>query len=271
MEQLLSCKVKVTHFSYVYRADGNVIPFINFGPAIAIDEDRVITKLPIACLDEKSDFKFSMNDELLITISSRDLPLVKVVSRVTDNHPTDLREPVCPICGAPLLNSSAQHSIGCCVNLACKAQTLNNCINLLASLGLYSQGQTLRVLTTCLNNGKLRDPVDVFLLDVKDIVTDLISDSQARAFIHYIHSVRGHATLEQVLRGLNIPGLTTDSIEKICLLFKARGYTLLDIDKLFDEEELEPIKDIDWTAWLDFISVADNKAIVKQLCTILHV
>jgi len=271
MEHQLSCTVRVTHFSYVFRADGNVIPFINFGPAIAIGGDKVITKLPVACLDDKSDFILSSDDELRITIGSRERPLVKVISRVADMRPTDLTAPVCPVCGSPLLNSDAQHSIGCCVNLACKAQTLNNSISLLSSLGLYAQGQTLRILTACLNNGKLRDPVDIFLLDVHDIATDLISDAQARAFIRYIHSVRGHISLTQILRGLNIPNLTADVIEKMNLVFNARRYTLLDIDKFFDAEVLESIRGIDWSPWTDFISVADNRVILKRLCTILHI
>lgn len=256
-------EVDVTKVTYVLHADGTVDPYIHFKPTVMLPNNVMLSKIPTWDIDSASDIEIAQGDKICISVSEYNTPLVKIVVP-SDQRRFDILPDVCPMCGSPLI----QHR---CLNRACGAQMYHTVLMLLSALGLSLQGSTLKIIDLLLSGNKINNPADVFLFSWRDVCFDNVSSLEARMFVQYIHSVRSSVSIEQLLRGLNIPNLTDTTIEKIALIFNTNHWSLLDLSQLFSEENRDIYKDIDWSAWNDFISIDSNKVTINRLCSILYI
>ena len=144
-------------------------------------------------------------------------------------------------------------------------------ITFLAALGISLTGVNSHIVSSLVCRGKLASLADVFLLNYTDIVDGCITVQEARIFIQYLHSIRGHISIDQLLTSLSIPELDRDTVEAIRDLFIINKFTLLDVNKLFDEKFRLEYKGIDWIAWERFISLEDNRNLILRLSTILYI
>lgn len=265
-------EVTVTGSLYTYQCDGSIEPYICISPAILSVDNKLIHRIPVAYLDKDSDFCLAKGDRIALTISKKLKLLLKVVSSTASNEEkVDLLSDRCPICHEILHAPIAPNSIGCCVNRSCGAQVLNATLLFLSSLQLAMTGNNLKILNLLYAEGKLSEISDVFRANLSDLYFDDITEIDARTFIQYIHSVRGNVNVSQVLRGLNIPNLSSETIEQVACIFTENQYVLPQLPNFFEEEYLSKYPNIDWTAWKDFIKVYKNQELIKKLCTILYI
>lgn len=260
----------IDKFSYNYNNDGDVTPYIHLYPPLQLSDEKTLYKLPVKWLNAESEFLLAKEDRIRLVYSSTEGLTLRMLVR-SNNKRYDLRKPICPVCGARLLETTTTGSIGRCVNLDCTAQTLNRTMLFLAALGLYMQGQNRAILISLLNNGKISDPADVFMLNVDDIANDNITEADAATFLHYLHSVRGKVEVTNFLRGLDIPNLSPDAIDRISKYCKRKNYGVLEIPLFFRKDIQERCPEVDWEPWNDYIQVAGNRDVIKRLCIILHI
>lgn len=262
-------QLKVAKITYVYHADGAVEPYINFNPGIALDENTYVTKLSLLTFSSDSDTDIAIGDTLTLAVSNDEKILAKVTERST-NKRIQFRLKECPICGSKLVYTGDK-DLGCCINRSCGAQLHSNLLVFLATMGVSLTGVNGHIISSLICRGKLTSIADLFLMDYSDICDGYVSGQEARVFIQYIHSIRGHVTIDSLLKSLSIPDLKLDDIEKIRDLFIFNKFTLLDVVNLFDKSFTQKYRGIDWTAWERFTAVEDNRELIKRLCLILYI
>ena len=260
---------EVAKITYAYHADGAVEPYINFYPGIALDEYTYVTKLPLHSFSSDSDFDIAAGDVLSLSASKDDKILAKITTK-SANRRINLKLDKCPVCGSKLIQFTPDGP-GCCLNRSCGAQLYSNLLAFLATMGISLTGINGHIISSLVCRGKLTSIVDIFMLNYSDICDGCITESEARIFIQYIHSIRGHVTIDQLLKSLVIPGLKLEDIESIRNLFIINKFTLLDVQYLFDKSITSQYKGIDWTAWERFISIDANRELIVRLCAILYI
>ena len=262
---------EIAKITYVYHADGAIEPYLNLYPGIALDEYTHVTKLSVLALSEDSDFDIAAGDTVTFSVSRDNELLATVVNKSkSDNKRINLKLDTCPVCGSKLVHFT-DGDLGCCINRSCNAQLYNNLITFLAALGISLTGTNGRIISSLVCRGKLASLVDVFLLNYTDIVDGYVTAQDARIFIQYIHSIRGHIAIDQLLKSLAIPGFDRNTVEAIRDLFIINKFTLLDVSKLFDKEFRLRYKGINWTSWERFISLESNRDLILKLSTILYI
>ena len=262
---------EIAKITYIYHADGAIEPYLNLYPGISLDEYTHVAKLSVLALSEDSDFDIAAGDTVTFSVSRDNELLATVVNKSkSDNKRINLKLDTCPVCGSKLVHFT-DGDLGCCINRSCNAQLYNNLITFLAALGISLTGVNSHIVSSLVCRGKLASLADVFLLNYTDIVDGCITVQEARIFIQYLHSIRGHISIDQLLTSLSIPELDRDTVEAIRDLFIINKFTLLDVNKLFDEKFRLEYKGIDWIAWERFISLEANRNLILRLSTILYI
>ena len=259
----------INRMSYTFSPDNSVEVYIDICPTIKLNNNKILRSIPVSCLDLGSDFMLAKDDKISFTTSNNNLPLLKIITP-SDEERINVQMSVCPICGEPLLRDSIT-GVSRCINKNCSGQLYNALFIFLAALGITIQGVNYQIIQSLFARDKIHSFVDIFMLQCEQIYDDVISSMDASAFIQYIHSVRGHTNVKQLLCGLNIPNMQYTTIDQIQEMFNINGWSILDICKLLDENCFNMFPHIDWSAWRDFISLKNNRDLVYLLSTILYI
>lgn len=266
----LTVNVLVHKISYIFRLDGSIIPYINIFPSIVLPNGRIIQKFPFPKVTGKSDVDIAPKDKLEITLFD-DLSQTiqfKIVER-SESPRRSLVMPKCPICDAPLFESET--GIGRCINRSCMGQISQTILLFASALGLVFQHPIKKIFEFLLARGALTSPASIFYLTDNDLCFPNTTILESQIFQQYVHSVRGSATVDQLLRGLRIPGWDEKTIEQICTLFMKNKWGILRLIEFLEEDTMKKHKEIDWEPWKQFISLETNKRIIVELCQILHI
>jgi NAD-dependent DNA ligase len=259
----------INRTSYTFSPDNSVEVYIDICPTIKLNNNKILQSIPVSCLDLESDFALANGDKISFTTSNNNLPLLKIVKPSTEER-VNVRLSVCPICGEPLLRDAVT-GVSRCLNKNCSGQLYNALFIFLASLGISIQGVNYQIIQSLFARDKIHSFVDLFMLRCEQICDDVISPIDASTFIQYIHSVRGHTTVKQLLCGLSIPNMQYTTIDQIQELFNISNWSVLDMCKLLDHSYLNTFPYIDWSAWRDFISLKNNRDLIYLLSTILYI
>lgn len=259
----------VNNTSYVFSTDSVLDLYINIYPTIKLNDNKILHSIPVNCLDPSSDFNLAYGDKIELTTSENNLPLLKVIAPSKNNR-FSVNITKCPICGEPLLRD-LHTGVLRCINRNCGGQIYNSLFMFLAALGITLQGMNYQIIQSLFAKNRIHSLVDIFMLSHEQIVDETISLSDASVFVQYIHSVRGSVTIKQFLCGLNIPNMSYDTIDKIQDIFIYNNFTVLDTNKLLDRSFIEQYPAIDWTSWIDFISLPANMNLIYTLSNILYI
>lgn len=259
----------VNNTSYVFSTDNVINTYIDIYPAIKLPNGNVLHSIPVNCLDPSSDFVLAQGDRISLTTSDNNLPLLKVVTP-SNNNRFNVNMTTCPICGEPLLRDIRTGELRC-INRGCSGQIYNTLSMFLAALGITLQGINYQIIQSLFAKNRIRSLIDIFMLSHDQIADDVISLSDASVFVQYIHSVRGHVSIKQFLCGLNIPNMSYNTIDQIHDIFLRNHFTILDASRLLEPSFYEMYPEVDWSSWLDFISLPANKNLVYVLSSILYI
>ena len=259
----------VNRMSYTFSPDNSVEVYIDICPTIRLTNNKILRSVPVSCLDLGSDFMLAKGDKISFTTSNNNQPLLKIVTPSCEER-VNAQLSVCPICGEPLLRDPIT-GVSRCINKNCSGQLYNALFIFLAALGISIQGTNYQIIQSLFARDKIHSLVDIFMLQCEQIYDDVISVMDASAFIQYIHSVRGHTNVKQLLCGLSIPNMQYTTIDQIQEAFNVNGWSVLDMCRLLDGNILQQFPQIDWSAWNDFISLKNNRDLIYLLSTILYI
>lgn len=259
----------INNTSYVFSNDSVLDVYIDIYPTIKLHDNRILHSIPVNCLDPSSDFNLAYGDRVELTTSENNLPLLKVIAP-SNNNRFSVNITECPICGEPLLRDLRTGTLRC-INRNCSGQIYNSLSMFLAALGITLQGINYQIIQSLFAKDRIHNLVDIFMLSHEQIADETINLSDARVFVHYIHSVRGSVTIKQFLCGLNIPNMSYDTIDKIQDIFICNNFTVLDTSRLLDHSFVDQYPNVDWTSWLDFISLPANRNLIYVLSNILYI
>lgn len=259
---------RVDRISHLYTIQHAVVPLLNIDPVLNTDSEAVISKIPMvdAYVSADSEYNISPGDVIQLDFEKDSLPKVTVLEHSTAAI-NNLRYEVCPHCGKPLIKIG---DYSYCFNLDCRAQRVQSVILFASALGLTFTGSNLRVLESLMSRSMVNNITDLFNLSVENIVTTEISVFEAQMFQHYVHSVRGKTTAEQILRGLHIPFLNEDDIIVLSNILRENECTLDEFDVLFDPELQKTYHSYDWSRWNLFTSVHMNAELISVLAKLLY-
>lgn len=272
----ITIKASVFRINTIIHFDtGMIEPVVVIHPPLVLNNGYAIDSFSMNGFKLESDFDLAPNDIIELTFDDHDPPglmLAKVVER--SNLPRQLTlTGKCPICGAPLFSINGS-KFGRCLNRTCRAQLSQTTVLMLAALGLQFNHQQQQILNYTLIRGALRSPADIFKLPLESFYTENIEDSfireDAMTFIQYLHSIRGHVSVDQVLIGLRIPGWDMGTIATIRQWFDQHHYGLLDLSRLFYATEQSQISNINWGEWNQMLVLPSNRQLIRELCTILN-
>lgn len=262
----MNYRTTIEKISYQFSTDGALITFLRINPAIILaGETKCINKFPVNCFDPKSDFEVAQGDIIDLTIKGSKI-LLKILSRSSSPR-KNIKSNVCPSCGQPLLTDG---TLLYCLNKECHAQMIQNLLYLTSSLGLTFVGSNRRIFDMLVSSAAVTTPADLFEINLNKLYTNDEPQIHAQMFQQYLHSVRGHVSIDQILKGLKIFGISDETINQITTIFNTEKLTLLDVEKLFEDELFEKYPDIDWAPWKLFISMESNRNQLVRLCNILN-
>lgn len=259
---------RVEKITYLYSLDRSIVPFVTIEPVMEIpDTENCIKKIPMtpSFIDESSDFDLSIDDIISIEITE-DKPIVKKLEASEHPHKT-IQLATCPVCGKPTI---MENGITYCANLSCYAQRHVSILLFASALGLSFADSNRKVFSSLLSRGLVVNPVDLFSLTVEDICSSEISPFEAQVFQQYVHSIRGHITVDQILKGLRVPNLSDSTIKAITDAMAEENLGVKDLTILLSPEFVDKHKDIDWYPWAQFITTHHNAAIIESLGKILY-
>jgi hypothetical protein len=259
----------INRTSYTFSPDNSVEVYIDICPTIRLNNNKILRSIPVSCLDLGSDFLLAKGDKISFTTSCNNRPLLKIVTP-SEEERINVQLSVCPICGEVLLRDPIT-GVSRCINKNCSGQLYNALFMFLAALGITIQGVNYQIIQSLFARDKIHSLVDIFMLRCEQIYDDVISPMDASTFIQYIHSVRGHTSVKQLLCGLNIPNMQYTTIDQIQEAFNASGWSILDMCKLLDGNCFIMFPNIDWSAWSNFISLKNNRDLIYLLSTILYI
>ena len=263
-------QVEVKDFNYRFDINGSIEPFIEITPSIKVNDESHLSKFVL--LNAHPDATVAKGDRILY-IPPRDMMEtcdIKVIER--SDEPRLLVNPVvCPVCGAPLYpGTKGDGRCIRCINRACKAQIGTTVHILLAALGVVPQPSMLRVLAVLTSRGLLDTPGSIFRMTLDDISSQYTTELECQMFLQYIHSVRGHVSISQMLRGLRIPGIDATNAAQVDALCKEHGIGFGNICDLCHPEILQELcPSIDWTGWAEFLSLPINRDVLIDLSCFL--
>lgn len=263
-------QVEIKDFNYRFDINGNIEPFIEITPSIKVDDETHLSKFIL--LNVHPAATVAKGDRILY-IPPRDKTGtcdIKVIER-SDEPRLPVNPVVCPVCGAPLYPGTIGDGRYIrCINRACKAQIVTNVHILLAALGVVPQSSMLRVLAVLASRGLLDTPGSIFRMTLADISSPYTTELECQMFLQYLHSVRGHVSISQMLRGLRIPGIDASNAAQIDAICQAHGIGFSNIYDLCHPELLEKIyPEINWRGWLEFLSLPINKDVLIDLSCFL--
>lgn len=255
--------VTIENITYQFSVDGAVDSLLEISPGIDTPiPNMCINKIPVSILSNDSDKCLAIGSEAVITGTT-----LKII-KPSQYKPICLEHTVCPVCGSLLFTDGVSKF---CINKECIGQLTTNTLMMTHALGLLFTGVNLRIFDALMSDSRVRTPSDIFKIDVVNSYSHEIPVLDLQLFQQYLHGIRGNVTIEQVLRGFNIRGLSESFILKVSLLFKNNGYTLLNGKELLYPEFLCLIKDENLEPWMTFISIAQNRRQLLEMCNILYI
>ena len=258
-------RTTIEKISYQFSVNGAILTFLRIDPAITIDDNKCINKFPVNCFDPSSDFEIAQGD--IVELTPTDTGVILQILVKSTRHRQSIKPEVCPFCGTPLISDG---SLSYCLNKECHAQMIQNILLLTSSLGLTFVGSNKRIFDILVSSAVVSTPADLFEIDLDKLYTLEEPIIHAQMFQQYLHSVRGHVTFDQILKGLHIFGMTDDNVNRITDVFNKEGLTLLSVDRLFDKELFTKYPEVDWLPWELFITMETNRKQLVRLCNILH-
>lgn len=259
----------VNNTSYVFSTDNVLNIYIDIYPSIKLPNGNILHSIPVNCLDPSSDFILARGDKIELTTSNNNLPLLRVIAP-SDNNRFNVNMTTCPMCGEPLLRDLRTGELRC-INRGCSGQIYNTLFMFLAALGITLQGINYQIIQSLFAKDRIHSLTDIFLISHDKIADESISLADASVFIQYIHSVRGHVSIKQLLCGFNIPNMSYNTIDQIQDIFNNNHFTVLDASRLLEPSFYEMYPEVNWSSWLDFISVPTNRNLVYVLSSILYI
>lgn len=268
-EETITHTAKITNITYRYDKDGNITPSIKFSPRYEPEN----TDVYIETLSLIANFVDTVNIEdirvgniITIDVVHNGTPKFQIESvSLGDGRPIVLDR--CPVCGIPLLESDI--GMGQCLNRTCMAQINFNTIMFLSSLGISLNQTVTNILHVLFANGVIRSPISVFQVGMPDLLYYDIKVNAAAEFIAYVNSVRGHISLAQVLKGLRIPGWDPTIIDDL-VGYLQEPENLLNLTFMCDFNFIQKeLPEVNWTPWIKFLGVGDNRFLIQQIETLL--
>lgn len=260
-------QAQVKDFNYRFDINGNVEPFIEIVPGISVDAETQLSKFIL--VNSHPNATVAKGDTILY-LPPRDQSGtcdIKVIEQ-SDEYRLPVNPVVCPVCGAPLYPGTT--GAGRCINRACKAQIGTTVHILLAALGVVPQPSMLRVLSVLASRGLLDTPGSIFRMTLDDITSLYTTELENQMFLQYVHSVRGHVTISQMLRGLRIPGIDASNAALLDRFCQDNGIGFLNIESLCQPAVLQELcPTIDWTGWAEFLSLPVNRDVLVDLSCFL--
>lgn len=272
----------VQKVSEQYHLDGGISPFIDVFPAVELPDGRQVTRLylPIEAIE---DLTLAPKDKINIVITEDGETSIEV--KEESDHPRiPLITNTCPICGAQLLPPRSKQDIGRCIHRACPAQMPHYILLMLSALGLSFDQNMRHILEQIVSRGILTTPVAIWSLSIEDLVNPNASLLDVQMFIQYLHSVRGHCSVQQAMMALNITDWSAQFVRAISLYSQAKNLNLLHLKDLVDPKcpyrkgISSVFKDLTsktkdntdyWKIFDTFLSIGTNKQMYQQLMLVL--
>ena len=253
--------VTIEDISYQFAANGSIDSLIEISPGIDVpDSDLCINKIPSSALSAESDMYLARGYHAVLTDNT-----LKVL-QPSKHQPTCLNISTCPICGAPLFTDGTNKF---CFNKECIGQLTTNTRMLISALGLNFTGVNLHIFDLLMSDSRVRTPADIFKVDIATAYSYEIPVLDLQLFQQYLHSVRGHTPIEQIIRGLNIYGISDVFIQEVSTAFKSRGLSLLNANLLLQSDFLGNFQ-TDVNPWVIFIYLEQNRRQFLELCNMLY-
>lgn len=190
---------------------------------------------------------------------------VEVIHRVCET-PAPIVPRKCPFCGADMLYHDKHDAYGYCLNRSCLAQLSRNVTHFAQAIGRPLTGQYFHIADMLLSKGSFRSPADLFRVPLDDILAlPNVTAQSAQEFLTYIHGVRGtrSVTVEQLLRGLNVPGWGELEYALVRNTLAAEGnefnYSVISSSKFRNMGITK------WSSWHTFIGIPENEHLAWKL------
>jgi len=217
----------VTGFYTQFSTDDSVMTFVQITP-IFDSKGSCVNQIPNLLMHRDSDFDLAVGDVI-------DISVVMMQFLIKIKHPSiskrvDLRMRYCPVCHTGLANYSGMRF---CINANCRTHLREHIYTMLNAIGFNCDVSPMDcVVDAIVTKMYINSPLDIFYLTVSNLCDVGIDISNAQIFIRNLHSVRGHVTLEQYFKAINILGMTPEMVTMICDAMRANDIGLDSIEKL---------------------------------------
>lgn len=216
----------ITGFYTQFSSDDSVVPFVQITP-ITDHNGFCVNQIPIVLMSDKSDFMLAIGDVLNISVTKMKF-LVKVATPSFSER-VNVNLTHCPVCHRRLVRINGMPF---CTNVNCRAHLREHIYTMLSAIGFRFDNTTNRIIESILNKMYIDTPLDLFKITVNDLNSIDISESDAQYFIQCLHSIRGHVTLEQYFKAINIVGMSQEYTARLCNVMRGNCIDLDSIEKL---------------------------------------
>lgn len=248
---------------------GHVIPVIYICPGIRLPNGGELNHLNVTDIVDLPH-GLAVGDQLDLTVNLDDHSLTLKLLTLCPTPRRDCRITTCPVCGEPLEPTDGI-GIGTCVNRACSAQATVNVKTMLMALGLNLCQPAHPILDLLLTRGAIHSILDIFNVPLAHLESPQISALDLQLFQAYVHSVRGHVALHQLLSGLRVPGWDMHTVTQIDAYWREHQWGLPDIIRLFNPALQQEIGDLPWEGWRQLIAHPVNQYVITMLSRILYI
>ena len=269
---ILTIKVSVCGITHMFKLDGSIIPLIDIFPPIRLQDGSDITRIVLPKDTKKSDVDIAAKDKLEIKLYNdlKKTVEVKIIER-SESSRRKLTEPICPICGSPLMKSMHPGAIGRCINRSCMAQMTPTIFNFLSELNVIFKYPLNRILECLLVRGSLTSLATMFYLTIDDLISPTCGMMEAQLFIYQLHDIRGRTSVDSFLKGLRIPDWDEKNILMMADIFAKEEWGISQLTNFLDPNIQKQYTTIDWKPWEQFFSLESNKSVMVELCHILNI
>lgn len=263
--------VQVYRFGYMYDLQGTLEPYVYFLPTIDLEDGRKLSAFKISHLKNK-ELNLAQGDVITISKFEDLVPTEIQIVEKSENPRANLFSDKCPACGHKLFKS--EHGIGKCLNITC-AVNKRRFIDRLLGLSKYFSTDIYKfAVNRLIRDGLLLSPVDALTVHVpfdKAYSDAMQEDPRWMYILEDLETSTLSALLDDVctatvLGALNIPGMTTDVFSKFMKRLAKRSMQRIWVVEPSALTMFCP--DVDWTAWIEFLSIPENRDVVEAIVDI---